>query len=72
MYHKVLCHRAEVAGVVTTDCVFSIVIDSWKILCRKQSMLMLMELEGVVERHQTLSSWVGSGHKLSLVLRIPV
>ena len=70
MYHKVLCHRAEVAGVVTTDCVFSIVINSWKILCRKQSML--MELEGLVERQQTLFSRVGSGHKLSLVLRIPV
>ena len=40
----------------TTDRVFCNVIDSWKILFRKQSTL--MKPEGLVKRHQTLSSWI--------------
>ena len=33
---------------------------------------MLMKPEGLVERHQTLSSWVGSGHKTSNVHPLPL
>ena len=45
-----MCHHAEVAK--DFQCVFCNVIGGWKILRRKQS---------TVERHQTLSSRVGSG-----------
>ena len=59
---KVLYHCTEeprISGVAITDCVFCNVIGGWKILRRKQSML--MKPKGSVERYQILSSRVGSG-----------
>ena len=59
-----LCHRAEVAknsSIATTDCVFCNVIGSWKILHRKQSVL--MKPEESTEGHQTFPLQVGSGRK---------
>ena len=63
-----LCHRAEVAkdsSIATTDCVFCNVIGGWKILHRKQ--LVLMKSEESTEGHQTFSLQVGSGHKTNAI-----
>ena len=61
---KVLCHHAEVAKgfkYCTIDYVFCNVICRGKFLSRKYSTL--MKPKGSAKRHQTLSSWVGSGHE---------
>ena len=52
-----MCHQSRISSVE----LLSDVIGGWEILPRKQSTL--LKPKESTERHQTLSSWVGSGDK---------